>query len=704
MIFALSALLQLFAGGYTVGKVMDRILHQQKKFEYLRKLALTSEQSRRLVHTLIPENVMAKLTYQEDGEFLGVEIPRCIAMFCALEPQTELKTLLGYESFNLLDRIFQEFDEAVQASGMYKYQHVGDWYIVTCPRVTQPFDRSVQEAEYPRSYFEEMCSLAQELEKRASKFEINGSRLTLRVGLHCGPAAGAVVGLHRAFYCVYGDTINTAARMCKYAQCSQMLCTREFAEELEGLATQKLTAEFHARINVKGKGEMDVFQVFVDSVQQVQSPITLKDIQLQGDGGCSRLLMPLRRPWELFSNPTTEFNFRSEQARDHWITIATRLLLHFIAVLSQLNILKTLPLAQLCPLDPPAASRCLLLMQLTVLAVHASTITCYFVFTVRSLWQELKICPKFYRHFIISKISCVCFAVIANQCFANDRITVIFSAILVFTNLITCGKSLWSLLFMALLGTISSAAILTLDMGLARTFVIPIALSVTLLVTQLKSRALELTEGNRLHYYKVMEFELGRFESVLRDLLPVEQDDFLKRRVRDRLAVVLQLDVCNFTQLSADMAPLALARAMHELFSSFDQLVLDRGLFKIDTVGDAYVVVGWLPEERGEEEGEDEAKLRGLDVCRSVVSLAQLMVEEARACGMACRVGVAVGSVAAGVRGSMQSRFHIEGAAMQEAELLERRSKQNAVHVSWKLGAMIGRRRNEGEGAIGCFL
>jgi hypothetical protein len=40
---------------------------------------------------------------------------------------------------------------------------------------------------------------------------------SLRVGMACGPAAGAVIGAHRAFYCLYGDVINTAARMCKHA-------------------------------------------------------------------------------------------------------------------------------------------------------------------------------------------------------------------------------------------------------------------------------------------------------------------------------------------------------------------------------------------------------------------------------------------------------------------------------------------------------
>ena len=32
------------------------------------------------------------------------------------------------------------------------------------------------------------------------------------MGLHCGPAAGAVIGAHRAFYCLYGDTVTRWSR------------------------------------------------------------------------------------------------------------------------------------------------------------------------------------------------------------------------------------------------------------------------------------------------------------------------------------------------------------------------------------------------------------------------------------------------------------------------------------------------------------
>ena len=57
-------------------------------------------------------------------------------------------------------------------------------------------------------------------------------------------------------------------------------------------------------------------------------------------------------------------------------------------------------------------------------------------------------------------------------------------------------------------------------------------------------------------------------------------------------ACVLQLDICNFTVLSQAMAPVKLAEVINQLISSFDELVMGRNLTKIDTIGDAYIVVG----------------------------------------------------------------------------------------------------------------
>ena len=84
----------------------------------------------------------------------------------------------------------------------------GSWYIVTCPRAARPFDAEEQAEEYPGQYYVDMLALADDLQRAAGRHCLHGEALRLRIGVHCGPVAGAVVGVMRAFYCLYGDAVR----------------------------------------------------------------------------------------------------------------------------------------------------------------------------------------------------------------------------------------------------------------------------------------------------------------------------------------------------------------------------------------------------------------------------------------------------------------------------------------------------------------
>ena len=79
-----------------------------------------------------------------------------------------------------------------------------------------------------RTYAMDMVVLAREL---AAAAQLHG--FELQVGIHAGSAAGAVIGKLRAFYCIYGDTVNTASRLCKYADAGQIHCSKGFVECLD---------------------------------------------------------------------------------------------------------------------------------------------------------------------------------------------------------------------------------------------------------------------------------------------------------------------------------------------------------------------------------------------------------------------------------------------------------------------------------------
>ena len=140
------------------------------------------------------------------------------------------------------------------------------------------------------------------------------------------------------------------------------------------------------------------------------------------------------------------------------------------------------------------------------------------------------------------------------------------------------------------------------------------------------------------------------------------------------------------------------------MFSAFDTTVQRLNLFKVDTVGDAFIVAAWLPHRDHtlldprawgnmrhtvtllDVEREKKSKALETQLCTKMFWLASSMLEAVNnaRCGsqrFTARIGIGAGKVVVGALGSLQPRMHIRGDGAKEAERLEASGTPGCVHV-----------------------
>lgn len=169
-------------------------------------------------------------------------------------------------------------------------------------------------------------------------------------------------------------------------------------------------------------------------------------------------------------------------------------------------------------------------------------------------------------------------------------------------------------------------------------------------------------------------------ETLLLNILPRRIADRLKAgesTIVDTLPAVTVLfaDLAGFTEMSARISGTEMVRLLDELFTTFDLLAEEQGLEKIKTIGDAYMVVGGLPEPRP-------------DHAHAVAELALNMLDavERKFTGgsfpVRVRIGINSGPVVAGVIGRHKFSYDLWGDTVNTASRMESHGVTGAIQVS----------------------
>ena len=115
-------------------------------------------------------------------------------------------TISPFETMAMLNELFFEFDDVIARAGVTKVETIGDAFMAV--------DGTDAPLRGPVAQALQMAAVALDFLDVAARHELpNGGQMRIRAGLHCGPVVAGVVGKKLPHWSLFGDTVNTAARM-----------------------------------------------------------------------------------------------------------------------------------------------------------------------------------------------------------------------------------------------------------------------------------------------------------------------------------------------------------------------------------------------------------------------------------------------------------------------------------------------------------
>ncbi|GFN88936.1 guanylate cyclase soluble subunit beta-2-like, partial [Plakobranchus ocellatus] len=178
-----------------------------------------------------------------------------------------------------------------------------------------------------------------------------------------------------------------------------------------------------------------------------------------------------------------------------------------------------------------------------------------------------------------------------------------------------------------------------------------------------------------------LEVEKSKTETLLYEMLPRKVAKALTegRKVEaekfDQVTVLFS-DIVTFTNIAAACSPMDIVNMLNEMYQRFDELTSQHKVYKVETIGDAYMIVSGVPETTAVH-----AQLVA-NFAMDMVEEAGLVKSPATSLPLQIRVGVHTGPVVAGVVGVKMPRYCLFGDTVNTASRMESHGVPGRIHLS----------------------
>jgi adenylate cyclase len=225
-----------------INACLEKKRFRDREVSYLQQIQDEKQRTDDLLHIILPRDVAAELKATnavKPRRFENVGVLFCdIVGFTAFSEGHSPEELLAD-----LQMLVEEFEKITACHSLEKIKTVGDAFMATAGLLAPLRNPALN------------CIRAG-LEMVAAAKTVP-PHWQVRVGVHVGPVIAGVVGRKKYQYDVWGDTVNTAARMEQAATPGSICVTAETWKKLRG----HCRGHCHGLIQVKGKGDLELFQV-----------------------------------------------------------------------------------------------------------------------------------------------------------------------------------------------------------------------------------------------------------------------------------------------------------------------------------------------------------------------------------------------------------------------------------------------------------
>ncbi len=217
-------------------------------FKERRKSEAERKKSDGLLLNILPEAVAQEL--KAKGVTSAKHYDNVTVLFTDFVNFTQASESMNPQA--LIDELhtcFKKFDEISEQYNIEKIKTIGDAYLAVAGLPTADPEHAQHVVSAAKEITEFMTDRLAKL-GRERTFEV-------RVGIHSGSVVAGVVGVKKFAYDIWGDTVNTAARMEQNGEAGKINISQTTYE----LVKDKFACEYRGEVEAKGKGVMKMYYV-----------------------------------------------------------------------------------------------------------------------------------------------------------------------------------------------------------------------------------------------------------------------------------------------------------------------------------------------------------------------------------------------------------------------------------------------------------